>query len=192
MDANNTIDHVPPETWECYSYEGAKGAGESNLATTPAVQAVDLYMGDNGNETTLGHRRWILQNGLGPFGVGSTDGFSCLHVLKSTSVDSVAWTSWPPEGRFPSSALFTLQPVGWSFHTHTHGSLEDAEVTVTQGGEVLPVDVWPLLGGYGGSEALAFNPSGWSPQAGVTYQVDVTGLTPPVSYTVEVVDCGTP
>ena len=63
---------------------------------------------------------------------------------------------------------------------------------MTQGGEALSIDVWPLLGGYGGSEALAFSPSGWSPQAGVTYQVNVTGISPPVSYTVEVVDCDAP
>jgi uncharacterized protein YkwD len=192
MDANDTIAHVPPEDWNCYTYEGAKGAGESNLATTPAVQAIDLYMGDTGNESTLGHRRWILQNGLGPFGIGSTDAFSCLHVLGSTSVDSVAWTAWPPAGNFPSDALFTLEPVGWSFHTHTHGPLETAEVTVTSGGEVLPVEVWPLEGGYGGSGAIAFRPIDWSPRANTAYQVDVTGISPPVTYVVEVVDCGAP
>jgi uncharacterized protein YkwD len=192
MDANDTIEHVPPDDWDCYTYEGAKGAGESNLATTPAVLAVDLYMGDTGNASTVGHRRWILQNGRGPFGVGSTDAFSCLHVLGSTSVDPVSWTSWPPAGPFPSEALFTLEPVGWSFHSHTHGSLETAEVAVERGGEELPLEVWPLTGGYGGSEAIAFKPDGWSAEANTSYQVTVTGITPPVTYTVEVVSCSSP
>ena len=189
MDANGTIDHVPPETWACYSWDGAKGASESNLASAPALAAVDLYMGDLGNETTLGHRRWILQNGLGPIGVGSTNEFSCLHVLGSKSVDDVQWTAWPPAGFFPSGALFTLAPIGWSFHSHIHASLEGAAVNVTRDGEELAVDTWPLSGGYGGSEAIAFRPEGWSPEAGATYSVAVTGITPPVSYSVNIALC---
>ena len=189
MDANDSINHVPPESWNCYSYEGAKGAGESNLATTPALQAVGLYMGDKGNETTLGHRRWILQNGLGPFGVGSTNGFSCLHVLGSEDMDPVSWTAWPPPGVIPIEASVTLDPVGWSFHSHTLPSLEGATVTVTRGGDPLPVQTWALDGGYGGSEALAFRPEGWSPQADNTYTVTIQGVAAPITYDVTFVNC---
>lgn len=192
MDANDTIEHMPPDTWDCYSYDGAKGASESNLATTPAVAAIDLYMGDTGNEDTMGHRRWILQNGLGPFGVGSTNEFSCLHVLGSRSVGPVPWTAWPPPGLFPIEAAFTLEPVGWSFHNHALESLENATVQVTNKGELLPVDTWPLAGGYGGSEALAFRPEGWSIQAGETYEVEIGGIASPVAYSVVVIDCGQP
>jgi uncharacterized protein YkwD len=190
MDANQTIDHVPPDSWTCYSYDGSKGAGESNLATAPALAAIDLYMGDNGNETTMGHRRWILQNGLGPFGVGSTDQFSCLHVLGSHTVGPSPWTAWPPPGFFPIQVASTLTPVGWSFHNHALKTLEGASVQVTHDGETLPVDSWPLEGGYGGSEAIAFRPDGWSVQAGKTYTVTIDGIDAPVTYTVEVIDCG--
>ncbi len=189
MDANATIDHFPPDSWACFSDEGAKGASESNLATAPAVFAVDLYMEDTGNASTMGHRRWILQNGLGPIGVGSTNAFSCLHVLGSTSVDPVAWTAWPPPGAMPSAALFTIESVAWSFHTHIHSSLADAEVTVRAGAEELEVEVWPLAGGYGGSEALAFRPIDWSVEPGGTYEVHLTGIEPPVSYSVSFPRC---
>ena len=144
MDANDALDHAPPDTWDCFTYEGAKGASESNLSTTPAVRAVDGYMGDSGNETTMGHRRWILQNGLGPFGVGSTDTFSCLHVLGSRSVGPTPWTAWPPPGLFPVQAAFTLEPVGWTFHNHALPTIGDAIVQVTKGGVPLDGDTWLL------------------------------------------------
>ena len=64
--ANGMLSHDPPPSWDCYTDLGADGAGSSNIASTPGVTGVDLYVADPGNETTMGHRRWILSNSIGP------------------------------------------------------------------------------------------------------------------------------
>ncbi len=48
MHANDTIEHVVPSSWRCREPLGAQSAGLSNLATTPGVEALDLYMTDEG------------------------------------------------------------------------------------------------------------------------------------------------
>ena len=70
MHAYGGLTHYPSENMTCYSEDGATAAGKSNLSPYAGVYSVDLYMSDPGNETTLGHRRWILSNGLGPIGLG--------------------------------------------------------------------------------------------------------------------------
>jgi hypothetical protein len=80
MDANNQLNHDPPNNWTCYSRTGTTRRN-SNISSTPGVLGVDLYMVDYGNETTMGHRRWILSNTLGPVGIGSTSEMSCLLVI---------------------------------------------------------------------------------------------------------------
>ena len=46
-----------------------------------------------------------------------------------------------------------------------------------------------LMGGYGSTYALRFNPNGWTTAAGHTYHVSVTGASQAIEYDVEVVDC---
>ena len=82
LDANQQLSHAPPTTWRCYSPEGAAAAGQSNIAGgLAAVAAVDAYVGDAGNPTTLGHRRWILSGWVSEMGIGSTTSYSCLKVI---------------------------------------------------------------------------------------------------------------
>jgi hypothetical protein len=52
-----------------------------------------------------------------------------------------------------------------------------------------PVQVTSLSSGYGPQYAIRFNPQGWTTQAGTTYHVEVTGISTPISYDVEVVSC---
>ena len=101
MHANSTLTHYPSSDMSCYTQSGADAAGASNLSPTPGVYAVDLYMADMGNETTLGHRRWILSNWLGDIGLGSTDAYSCMHVIGGNGNGTQEWTAFPPAGRVP-------------------------------------------------------------------------------------------
>lgn len=191
MHANGALNHDPPPSWNCYTSNGALGAGRSNIATTPGVRAIDLYMVDPGNSTTLGHRRWFLSNSLGPIGVGSTSSYSCHYVIGGSGGGGNPWTAFPSPGAFPIEAMTTFSDVdstGWSVQSDSI-NLNGATVTITSGGDTLPVSVTNLLGGYGSAYAIRIVPQGWSSQAGSTYRVSVTGIGTPIEYDVSMVDC---
>lgn len=195
MEANGALSHDPPMTWSCYTAEGAGAAGSSNISTGPGVMSVDLYMVDPGNPTTLGHRRWILSNGLGPVGLGSTSGSSCMWVIGGSGAGGNAWTAWPPPGPFPAEAVMplgfsSLDETGWSIQSDSI-DLGGAQVTITTAeGEPRPVTITPLAGGYGSSSAISMIPQGWGTEAGTSYHVVVEGVGMPIEYDVHVVECG--
>jgi len=190
-DANKMLSHEPPTTWSCYMTAGATAAGQSNIATTAGVRAVGLYMNDRGNETTIGHRRWLLSNSLGPVGLGSTSGYSCLMTLGGSGKAGKAYAAWPPAGDVPLPALTvegSLDKVGWSIQSDTI-NLASAKVTITDAGTDRPVTVMQLPANYGSKYAISMVPMGWSTTAGHTYEVAVSGTPTPVNYSVNVVSC---
>ena len=193
MHANNMISHAPAMDWACYSTAGAEAAGNSNIATTAGVAAVDLYMLDPGNDNTLGHRRWILSNLLGPIGLGSTSEFSCMWVLAGGGAAGQPWTAWPPPGEVPFEVV---QPVSWSTLDETGWSIQSddidltaATVTISDGGVDQPVTVTQLAQGYGSQQALRILPQGWTSHLGHDYHVRVTGVVPIIDYEVTFVAC---
>lgn len=194
MEANGALDHNPGPDWACYSEEGALAAGESNLSPTAGVAAIETYMLDVGNEDTLGHRRWILSNRLGPIGIGSASAFSCLLVTGGEGQADAPWTAWPPPGLFPIQAAantwWHLDSTGWSIQSDTL-AFEGAAVQVTSLGEALPVDTNVLWDGYGGwgNRAIRIVPAGWTLEAGRTYDVEAWGPEAFISYSFYVVDC---
>lgn len=192
MDANQQLSHTPPNSWKCFTGLGAATAGQSNIATTAAVQAVGLYMTDPGNPTTIGHRRWILSNSLGPIGVGSTNQYSCMSVLGGNGNAALPYAAWPPPGSVPIQAWHvaaeSLDATGWSIQSDAI-ELSGAKVSVKDAGQDMLVDTVVLLPNYGSASALRFNPKGWKAAAGHTYQVTVAGASKPLSYAVTVVDC---
>jgi len=192
MQANRQIEHEVPTTWKCYEPVGAGAAGLSNLATTPGVLAVDLYMTDNG-VPTLGHRRWVLSNSLGPIGVGSTSGYSCLHVINGTGRAGARWTAWPPPGEVPIDAIrqgtgLDVDTAGWSIQSDTV-SFAGATVKVFRGEEERAVNVSEAAQGYGSAYALRILPKGWKTAVGETYRVEVTLAREVIAYTFSVVQC---
>jgi hypothetical protein len=192
MHANGQLNHSPPMDWSCYTAEGAEGAGSSNIAGAPGVASIDLYMADPGNPTTIGHRRWILSNWFGPTGIGSTDQYACLWTFGSGDTGP-EWTAWPPPGQFPLQAATaswqSIDETGWTVQAYDPVDLAGATVAVTMGGQDMPVSVTQLQGGYGSSSAISFIPQGWTMQA-ATYHVEIGGIASPISYDVNVVDCG--
>jgi hypothetical protein len=193
MQAEGSLSHEPGTDWACYSQEGADGAGSSNISGGPGVVSVDRYMIDQGNATTIGHRRWTLSNSLGPIGLGSTaTGASCFQNLNGSGRAGKQWLAWPAPGFIPSQAIgsgrSTLDDTGWSIQSDNI-NLAGAVVTVTSGGMNMPVTVTQLMGGYGSRYAIRFNPNGWDTTAGQTYAVSVTGIATPISYEFTVVNC---
>lgn len=199
MDANDQLNHTPPADWNCYTTEGKDAAFLSNISAGPGVQAIDQYMIDRGNETSMGHRRWILANDLGPIGLGSTysagnqpfSSASCMHVIGGTGSAGKDWTAWPPPGEFPVEAVTlsgsSIDDTGWTIQSDSI-NLSGAQVSIKDGGIDLPVTVnnlqpWPT------QTAISMVPNGWTTTAGKTYEVSVTGVSSPINYQVQVVDC---
>ena len=109
-----TLDHFPPEQWDCFSIAGAAQAGRSNLSIgqTTAAGAVDSQMIDAGeaNEEVLGHRRWLLYRPLAEVAVGYAHAgerpATCVHVVPepfvANELDGLAGlVVWPPAGVAP-------------------------------------------------------------------------------------------
>jgi uncharacterized protein YkwD len=194
MEANGMLSHEPPMSWDCWTDTGAQGASTSNISSGSSVSSVDGYMLDPGNPTTIGHRRWILSNSLGPIGIGSTgDGSSCMQNLGGMGQAGKEWMAWPPPGVLPYGAYSfgnwgSLSDTGWTLQSDEL-DLSQVSVSVSSGGSPLPVTVTELLGGYGSRDAIRFNPDGWEPEAGQTYSVEVSGAGSEIAYDVHLVDC---
>lgn len=195
MHANGMLSHDPGMGWECFTAAGAEAAMKSNISSTQGVVAVDLYMVDPGNATTFGHRRWILSNGLGPIGLGSTAVNSCMWVVGGQGGGAAAWTAWPPPGVVPLAAIHVpevpwadVDGTGWTIHSDSI-DVSQAQVTITEGGALRPVVLTPLQDNVGSAKAIAMTPQGWVSEAGKTYTVQVNGVPQPFSYDVQVVAC---
>lgn len=194
MDANGQLSHTPPNDWKCYSADGADAAGKSNIAGSPGVLGVDLYMVDYGNDTTMGHRRWLLSNSLGPVGIGSTAEMSCLYVIGGGGDAGAPWSAWPPPGLVPYAAIHVptvpwsdVDQAGWTVQSDSI-NVKNASVTVTEGGVNKPVKVNALGDLFGSQYAVRFVPQGWAVEVGKTY--DVALSVGDIAYSVTVVDCG--
>lgn len=177
MDANNSLSHHPPTTWNCYTQAGAAGAGSSNLALGAAgPRAIALYINDPGsNNYAVGHRRWIFYAPLTSVGVGSTPGADALTVFGGWGGPSNppgAFVAWPSRGYFPASLLPSSRR--WSFSKSGIG-LSQGRVRMTKNGQPISVQLEPYYGGYG-TETLVWVPQGVDSSES-TYRVIIDNLS---------------
>ena len=168
--------HTPPATATCYTQEGAFGASSSNMAwgSRSAANAMDQWVEDRGNETTLGHRRWILNPALGRTAIGYYAGggpygdASCMSTFDGSGTGPRAdWYAFPPEGYAP------VDTIGWIWSvTVSVGNANQGTLTVVResDGATLGFTKLPLLDGYGYGSTVGFAPQGWQPSAGEIYR----------------------
>jgi uncharacterized protein YkwD len=208
--ANNALSHEPPTSWSCYSDRGARASAVSLIANRSAPLAIDAFMEDPGNESTMVHRRWLLTEAIHRLALGSTSKFACIVVdgrqyaenesasakgesPATTSTDSATrptWVAWPPSGPVPIDALqkTKVDATGWTVQSSTY-DLEDAAVEVSLDGRRLPIIVSSLERTLGSRSALRFVPKGWSTEAGRRYEVRVIDKAIQIAFTVEPVTC---
>ena len=186
--------HSPPPTATCYTPGGAAGAGSSNIAWgngTPE-NAIDQWLIDNGNESTMGHRRWLLNPPLEPIGMGHYVGgnnygsAACITVFSGGNRGPrPAWFAFPPPGFVPAPMTQWI----WSVHGNALGSGIDAGIVRASDSAPMAISVRVMQGGYG-QPAITLERQGWSPAVGETYKVTVTGTSmAPISYDVSPVNC---
>jgi hypothetical protein len=182
MDANGMLSHSPPTGWDCYTAEGAAGAGSSNLALGfgSSARTIDLYV-DDGGVDSLGHRRWIFNPPLGSVGIGHVGSGGCLGVFNGGGSTTRTWTAWPPPGPVPLDAIGTAR---WSFHSEGASGGSVRVVRVSDGAD-LGVSSMGLPDGYGPSTVA------WDGESDAgTYRVTVSGVPiGEVTYDVTLVEC---
>jgi hypothetical protein len=79
--ANAALDHTPATDWACYTAEGARGSGTSNLGISLSSEVSNFSDENNVNRwlteeysETIGHRRWLLDPFLKYVAYGRVDG----------------------------------------------------------------------------------------------------------------------
>ena len=146
MKANNQLDHYPPLSWHCATYQGQLGAANSNLALgVNGTAAVDLYIQDAG-VTDLGHRRWALYPPTTKVGSGDTDFSNALFVIGSFGArPNIDFSAYPGPGYIPAPLVYDT----WSISVYT-GDFSAATVSVRDSaGNTYPVTTAATPGGYG-------------------------------------------
>jgi len=207
MSANESLSHNPPSTWECYSVDGATAAGRSNLFLgVYSWNAIDGYIEDPGSGNyPIGHRRWILYPQTQKMGSGDIPTTGNNWAANALWVfDDAMWGSrpatreefvaWPPPGYVPYQVVYPR----WSF-SYASADFSAASVTMSSGGNSIPVSVQPVVNGYG-ENTLVWEPElvfGSSPAADEVYTVTVNSVTISgqahnFSYQVIIFDPGTP
>ena len=186
--ANNSLNHTPPATWLCYTADFGAAAGKSSISSGTLVRAIDSFMAeDPASADTMGHRRWIFSNSLGPVGLGMAKA-SCFYQVGGTGKADLPFVPWPPSGPVPITAITTtkVDTNGWTIQSDSI-DVNAGTVAVLDNGQPAAVTQNSLGPNYGSKYAIRFVPSGWKTQPGHTYDVAVSGTT--VSYQLQVLDC---
>jgi uncharacterized protein YkwD len=197
--ANGRLSHTPAESSRCFTPLAAKGSAAGLLANRNAPIAIGPFIGDPGNDTTMVHRRWLLQEELPAIGIGSTNRYACIVVdgtgigekrPKITSKDARGWVAWPPAGPVPIE-VFTSDAIdtfGWTLQSSDR-DIGAAKVEVKLDGTVMPVHTSALEPQRGSLSAIRFVPDGWTTESGRRYDVRVTRGSVEIAYRVEPIGC---
>lgn len=131
MAGNETLTHHPDTAMKCWTVPGYEGATRSNLCLE-CGDSIAAYMDDWGDDnTTVGHRRWILNRDTRIMGSGSVGEADALWVVDDPrpSRAGPTFASWPSRGFFPSQ--FLPRSDRWHIQTPDPGTqLTNATVAV--------------------------------------------------------------
>jgi uncharacterized protein YkwD len=157
MSANGRLSHSPDASWRCYTADGARGAGSSNIGLGIAGPGiVDLYMKDYGaSNAPVGHRRWLLYPQARQMGTGDVPSSSegraanAIWIMDGTfgttrPATRDGFVAWPPPGFVPHQVVFPR----WSFSMHG-ADFSAATVSMASNGAAWPVKIEALASGYG-------------------------------------------
>lgn len=195
LSAVGHLTHTPekPAGYDDKAYQlGREGCGHSNIyqgwrGGDPAV-SIDGYLFDSdpGNIDRLGHRRWILNPGMGKTGFGSSGKFSAMYSMDRSRQDvpDYDFVCYPPRGLCPLN-MFSAASA-W------HVSVNPRKFVVGNSAalEIFPVDAHLQhashaleleyahvdRGGFGINNAIIAKPNAAVVKPGVVYEVVVHGV----------------
>ena len=166
MSANRRLSHSPTQDWQCYSQDGADGAGNSNLyLQVLSPDAIDGYMDDPGDHNIVVLRRWLLfpqtmQMGTGDVpALGDNPAANALWVIDTAHYFDArpqtrdGYVAWPPRGFVPEHLIFDR----WSI-SYADADFGNAQVTMTLNGQPVGVNVVSDGPGYG-EATIAWEPN---------------------------------
>jgi hypothetical protein len=173
MKANNSLSHVPPTTWSCYTADGAEAAQKGNIAFGVSdVENINLWVEDEGsNNKEVGHRRWILYSRATQFGFGSTSNTATLWVINSGVGSSALpagtpeYVAWPPKGFVPRDVVYPRWSLSIPAPTYPY-QVDFTQATVVMkdpAGAEVPLTIEyanPIQQTYAGDNTLTWRPSG--------------------------------
>lgn len=169
--ANLSTSANPPNTWTCYTAEGAAAAGASALAAGPdGTEAVWHWIQESGTATANYHcanRTRLLHMQGTAYGYGANDYASVLYTSHNLTEPQTPpeYVAYPPARYFPS----TLVPNRWSF---TLPGANFANCTISMGGPNInnPIILQKNL------------PATTAAQSTVTWDIASLQLPPPGGY----------
>ena len=187
------LTHTPeqPRGYDPTAYElGRQGCGHSNLFEGgDAVASVDAYMDDSdpGNIDRLGHRRWVLNPGMGKTGFGVAGKFSAMFSFDNsrTPIPDYDFVCFPPRGYCPRDLFNASYAWSVSFNPQKYQVSSDAKIDIYLVNASLVRANQPLamtyshvdLGGYGIPNAIIGRPRALPATPGAVYEVVVSGVT---------------
>jgi hypothetical protein len=180
MAANGALSHSITSSWKCFTTDAAYAAANSNLgiyASSP-VDFIHQYLGESngaeGSDTSVGHRRWLLNPPSSVFAFGLTSTGSAVQVvnLPQTNTANPAYVAWPSAGYFPDG----LEPSGiWSLATNSaSANFSNATISVTHNGAAVAVTKYAPVAGFGRPTLVWKMPSTLDKTG--TYTVTVKGI----------------
>lgn len=205
LNINNVLSHYPtkpsdmPQDFYDKAYEATTHANIStnNLPT----RGVELYMQDEDedNYQIVGHRRWILNPAMKKTGFGV--GLNRMGVMYSFDMSrspaaDYDYVAWPSPVAFPLAYVKYNTPWSITVNTQKYGSsfsgvavtLKDIRRNIVYSSTAGNMYFNVNTDGAGVPNAIIFRPelsSSFNYQDGDEFEVTVTGLSKPLSYTVK-------
>ena len=205
--ANNVLSHYPeqPSDMDNSLFAlGELGAGSSNIGWGIPVRPlprniVHGWMKDStgSNLASVGHRRWILNPAMKKSGFGAAGNYTANYVFDFSGSAAAAGynqVSWPAQNM---PIEYWANDFPWSISMGSNVNMATAQVTLTR---VSDNQTWIFSSGsadatagyfnvnnqnYGQTGCIIFRPATIAYKADDIFNVSITGVSTPVSYTVK-------
>jgi len=180
ISANGYLTHYPTGGY-FYKATVADAASHSNIAWGLfGPGAIDGYIDDSGNESTLGHRRWIMYSLASEMGTGdipensSGRAANALWVIGDAKSSSAKkFVPWPNAGFTPINFVHST----WSV-SYPGANFNSAKITVTQRGSGVSHQYSGWVSDGYGDNTLMWTPSEVpsSISADTTFDISISGI----------------